>query len=455
MGTHPIFESDFDCLTDMLYAILPNETYLNGKNQIKIENEKITVELASTNGPAVVTQFISQCHSESVIISSSANLENELLKSLITEFINSSGGSIESLFSARELNEEPKCLLSGDFLCSEVIAKSSIEVIEYFKQATRTRESLGINVPCLLSLHRNGKTLNFVINPPNSEQVKNLNIYPKCFLLLLTSSPSDVELLKLAKYIQSRDETKRATSRRIRQNLHELNREMSRQTVPDEEKRNQLKGLIKRLNYVSDDESRLEKANGFMESREYRLQQNGLLWSLKEENTDMERLLSIQYQTLRRDLENARHDLSTIKASSNDHFEINKQLMVVREHESRLASVEAKIRNNSVNSLHHQLKAERDVLRREQLDQLKTAKSGKKSEAELLVIHVESQKRLIEQLERDAQTVIDHHQHFVDQLKIKQLAVMQQYRQLLESKSADRIQRLESLLHESITDVFT
>ena len=71
---------------------------------------------------------------------------------------------------------------------------------------------------------------------------------------------------------------------------------MSRQTVPDEEKRNQLKGLIKRLNYVSDDENRLEKANGFMESREYRLQQNGLLWSLKEENTDMERLLSIQYQ---------------------------------------------------------------------------------------------------------------------------------------------------------------
>ena len=54
----------------------------------------------------------------------------------------------------------------------------------------RTRESLGINIPCLLSLHRNGKTLNFVINPPNSEQVKNLNIYPKCFLLLLTSSPS-------------------------------------------------------------------------------------------------------------------------------------------------------------------------------------------------------------------------------------------------------------------------
>ena len=74
---------------------------------------------------------------KSVIISSSANLENELLKSLISEFINSSGGSIESLFSARELNDEPKCLLSGDFLCSEVIAKSSIEVIEYFKQATR------------------------------------------------------------------------------------------------------------------------------------------------------------------------------------------------------------------------------------------------------------------------------------------------------------------------------
>ena len=41
------------------------------------------------------------------------------------------------MVSARELNDEPKCLLSGDFLCSEVVANSSAEVVEYFKQAMR------------------------------------------------------------------------------------------------------------------------------------------------------------------------------------------------------------------------------------------------------------------------------------------------------------------------------
>ena len=56
---------------------------------------------------------------------------------------------------------------------------------------SRTRESLGINIPALMSLHRNGKTLNFVINPPaQMASIKQLNIYPKCFLLLLGSAPS-------------------------------------------------------------------------------------------------------------------------------------------------------------------------------------------------------------------------------------------------------------------------
>ena len=70
------------------------------------------------------------------MISSTPQLEDDVLRQLIEEFINSSGGAY-SLFAARELNEEPKCLLSGDFLCSEVVAKSSLEVIQYFKQATR------------------------------------------------------------------------------------------------------------------------------------------------------------------------------------------------------------------------------------------------------------------------------------------------------------------------------
>ena len=84
--------------------------------------------------------------------------------------------------------------------------------------------------------------------------------------------------------------------------------------------------------------------------------------------------LTWSFQTLRRDLENARYELSQVKASSNDRLEINKALIVVREYESRLAACEAKISNSTVNSLHHQLKAERDQLRVEQLEQLRKAK---------------------------------------------------------------------------------
>ena len=71
---------------------------------------------------------------------------------------------------------------------------------------------------------------------------------------------------------------------------------MSRQTAPDETKRNQLMGLIKRLNFTPDEENRLDKAKNFMAKREGRLQQNGLLWSVQEEQRDMERILSMQYQ---------------------------------------------------------------------------------------------------------------------------------------------------------------
>ena len=129
------------------------------------------------------------------------------------------------MVSARELNDEPKCLLSGDFLCSEVVANSSAEVVEYFKQAMRkefklvtllftdpcvilvkrlilfgslvgtvqfelngrTRESLGINIAGLFTLYRNGHTLNFLISPPKSTS-KNINIYSKAFFIILSGS---------------------------------------------------------------------------------------------------------------------------------------------------------------------------------------------------------------------------------------------------------------------------
>ena len=62
-----------------------------------------------------------------------------------------------------------------------------------------------------------------------------------------------------------------------------------------------------------------------------------------------------------------------MKAASSDRFEVNRELILVREAESRLSACEAQIAANSVISLHHQLKAERDVTRREQLEELKKA----------------------------------------------------------------------------------
>ena len=72
-------------------------------------------------------------------------------------------------------------------------------------------------------------------------------------------------------------------------------------------------------------------------------------------------------------MESARAQLASVKASTSDRFEVNRELILVREAESRLAACEAQIAADSVISLHHQLKAERDVKRREQLDELKKA----------------------------------------------------------------------------------
>ena len=39
-----------------------------------------------------------------------------------------------------------------------------------------------------------------------------------------------------------------------------------------------------------------------------------------------------------------------------------------------------------------------------------------------MVNHVESQKRLIERLEDDVEVIVQQHQHFMDQLKVKQVS---------------------------------
>ena len=159
----------------MIYAALPGRStdQLKSSKEVVIDDQTIKLDFVSTNTNQVIEQFISKTKNqkEVTVLSSTPfdlgldfeknpdkkfknikkfrskirkkyrkifqnpNSDSELSK-LIENFINSSGGSY-SLVSARELNDEPKCLLSGDFLCSEVVANSSAEVVEYFKQAMR------------------------------------------------------------------------------------------------------------------------------------------------------------------------------------------------------------------------------------------------------------------------------------------------------------------------------
>ena len=155
----------------MIYAALPGRStdQLKSSKEVVIDDQTIKLDFVSTNTNQVIEQFISKTKNqkEVTVLSSTPfdlgldlkkkfpknskipkknpkfskkNFQNPKsdseLSKLIENFINSSGGSY-SLVSARELNDEPKCLLSGDFLCSEVVANSSAEVVEYFKQAMR------------------------------------------------------------------------------------------------------------------------------------------------------------------------------------------------------------------------------------------------------------------------------------------------------------------------------
>ena len=48
-------------------------------------------------------------------------------------------------------------------------------------------------------------------------------------------------------------------------------------------------------------------------------------------------------------------------------------------------------------------------------------KAASKSENEILVNHVESQKRMIQRLEGDIDVIVEQHKHFLDQVKMKQV----------------------------------
>ena len=125
--------------------------------------------------------------------------------SIIEDQVLSSGGKL-TLVSARELVESPRSLLSGSpNMVEEVIAKSSHEIIEYFRQAIRTRESLSVLNPSVLTASRNGFNLHFIILPPG-QTAKNLNIFATAFLVLLTDSNIGKSILtRVLKCVQCPD----------------------------------------------------------------------------------------------------------------------------------------------------------------------------------------------------------------------------------------------------------
>ena len=109
----------------------------------------------------------------------------------------------------------------------------------------------------------------------------------------------DLELFKVTNLFEKSEEN-RISSRKIRQNVHSINTELVKETKPDLEKRDQLLKLLKKMNYIHEDDqnTRIKKAKLFMEKREQSLKDNGLLWSLNQEHGDRNKILSLEYQVL-------------------------------------------------------------------------------------------------------------------------------------------------------------
>ena len=107
--------------------------------------------------------------------------------------------------------------------------------------------------------------------------------------------------MRIAQSIEARKEVKRATTRQIRKELNDLNKDLLRQTRADGAQRKEMMSLINQLNETkeTDDDSRIAAAKRFMTDRERKLQENGLLWSITPEEDDLNAKLSQEYQVRR------------------------------------------------------------------------------------------------------------------------------------------------------------
>jgi len=61
-------------------------------------------------------------------------------------------------------------------------------------------------------------------------------------------------------------------------------------------------------------------------------------------------------------------------------------------------------------------------------------------------------KRLNLALEKDLDTVVEHHEHVLAQQKQRQIETLHKFQKLIEENYSDKLVKMECLLHELITD---
>lgn len=441
----------------MLYVTFPDnlESVAVTQNSVQADGVKYTVD---ATGPARnrthLAKFLksTQNEKEKTFVAAKSDDLEWLWKPVIEDLLSVSGGHV-CLVSASELTDNPRSLLSGCLnAAEEVLAKSSKEVLEYFNQAVRARDSISIRNAALLSVSRNGYSLNFVIYPPGQNATPR-GINSSAALLVLTDSNLDVAFFKFHEMIKSTKDVKRGTARSIRKEISELNKDLSRQKRADNEQRKNMLSLLTRLNTTKevDEDARIAAAKKFMAVRAQKLQRNGLMWALESKETDHDVKLAKEYQTLRLDLESARTELARIK-NGGDARETNLALIQVRAKESNLAACDAKIQNDSVKVLHHQLRSKREAQRTNHASNISKLQQSGAEDHELLVTHVEAMKRLNLALEKDLDTVVEHHEHVLAQQKQRQIETLHKFQKLIEENYSDKLVKMECLLHELITD---
>ena len=102
----------------------------------------------------------------------------------------------------------------------------------------------------------------------------------------------------MAESIESSKEQKKTSTRQIRKELNQLNKDLLRQKRADGNQRKEMMNLISQLKDTkeTDHDERVNQAKRFMADRERRLAENGLTWAVTAEHDDIHAKMSREYQ---------------------------------------------------------------------------------------------------------------------------------------------------------------